>query len=68
MGGGVMSRHSHLLARIEARLIESLGGYMELPKAARYIVAWALGAQARPLGSSALSLAALHPAVSVVAR
>ena len=66
MGGGVMSRQSHLLAKIEARLIESLGGYMELPRGARYIVAPALGAQAGPLGSIALGLAALHPTVGVV--
>lgn len=65
MGGGVMSRQPHLLPKIEARLIDSLGGYMELPAGGAYIVAPALGAQAGPLGSIALGLSALHPAVRV---
>lgn len=67
MGGGVMNRQPHLLARIEARLIESLGGYMALPDGSHYIVAPTLGTQAGPLGSVALGLSALHPAVGVVA-
>ena len=66
MGGGVMTRQPHLLAKIEARLIESLGGYMQLPQGTAYIVSPALGAHAGPLGSIALGLAALHPAVGVV--
>lgn len=56
-GGGVISRQPHLIPRIEAKLIESLAGYMSLPDAAPYIVAPELGIQSGPLGSIALGLA-----------
>lgn len=57
-GGGVITRQPHLLARIEQRLTASLAGYLQLPGGQPYIVAPALGAQAGPLGSIALGLAA----------
>ena len=56
-GGGVMSRQPHLIARIEAKLIESLAGYMQLPVGGAYIVAPELGVQSGPLGSLALGIA-----------
>lgn len=55
IGGGVVSGQSHLLARIEARLIESLAGYIALPAGTDYIVAPQLGVAAGPLGSIALA-------------
>lgn len=56
MGGGVLDRQPHLLGRIEALLIESLSGYIELPRGGPYIVAPGLGDRAGPLGSIALAL------------
>ena len=56
-GGGVISRQPHLIARIEAKLIESLAGYMQLPGGGPYIVAPELGVQSGPLGSIALGVA-----------
>jgi fructokinase len=58
IGGGVIQRQPHLLARLEPMLVESLAGYMPLPKAGRYIDAPGLGDQAGPLGPIALALAA----------
>lgn len=55
IGGGVLSGQPHLLPRIEHRLRDSLGGYVELP-ASGYIVAPDLGAMAGPLGSIALAV------------
>jgi fructokinase len=54
IGGGVMERQPHLLPRIQQALIESLAGYVELPRA-DYVVAPELGAQAGPMGSIALA-------------
>lgn len=55
IGGGVMAGQSHLLGRIEARMIESLDGYLELPDSGDFIVQPLLGASAGPLGSIALA-------------
>jgi fructokinase len=57
-GGGVMNRQPHLIARIEARLEQSLAGYMRLPTDRPYIVAPELADQAGPLGSIILGIAA----------
>jgi fructokinase len=55
MGGGVVSGQPHLLDRVNAALIESLAGYMPLPRGGDYIVAPRLGDLAGPLGSIALA-------------
>jgi fructokinase len=55
IGGGVIERQPHLLDRIQQMLVESLSGYMELPKP-DYVVAPELGAQAGPMGSIALAM------------
>lgn len=56
IGGGVVDRQPHLLGRIEAMLVESLNGYMVLPKDGPYIRAPELGADAGPLGAIALAM------------
>jgi fructokinase len=58
IGGGVVTGQQHLLARIEAGLVASLGGYMRLPEGGPYIVAPALGDKAGPLGAIALAVGA----------
>lgn len=58
IGGGVLDNQPHLLARIEAMLIESLNGYMKLPHYRRYIRSPALGRDAGPLGAIALAMSA----------
>lgn len=55
MGGGVVSGQPHLLDRVNAALIESLAGYMPLPRGGDYVVAPRLGDLAGPLGSIALA-------------
>lgn len=55
VGGGVVERQPHLLPRIQAMLIESLGEYVTLPRA-DYVVAPELGEQAGPMGSIALAM------------
>ncbi|RHW19306.1 ROK family protein [Sphingomonas gilva] len=62
IGGGVVSGQSHLLGRIETRLIDSLNGYLDLPKSGDYIVAPLLGVSAGPLGSIALAANAAESA------
>lgn len=62
-GGGVMDRQSHLIPRIEARLKESLAGYMQLPEGRPYLIAPALGGQAGPMGSIILGIEAEKAAV-----
>ncbi|HEX8413837.1 MAG TPA: ROK family protein [Sphingomicrobium sp.] len=57
IGGGVMERQPHLLARIQPLLVESLNGYFNLPD--DYVRAPGLGAKAGPLGSIALALDAV---------
>lgn len=57
IGGGVVSARPELLERIEAKLIESLAGYVEPPRSGgAYITAPALGQSAGPLGPIALAL------------
>ena len=56
IGGGVMERQPHVLARIEPMLIESLGGFMPLPRTSGYLVPPALGRDAGPLGAIALAM------------
>lgn len=63
IGGGVMNKQPHLLARIEPALRESINGYLPLP-ARDYVVAPALGDQAGPLGSIALAQNALRARVA----
>jgi fructokinase len=57
IGGGVIERQPHLLPRIQRALIESLAGYVELPRS-DYVVPSELGAQAGPMGSIALAMEA----------
>jgi fructokinase len=58
IGGGVMARQPHLMARIEQRLRESLNGYVELPSDGAYVRAPELGDNAGPLGAIALAMKA----------
>jgi fructokinase len=57
IGGGVMDNQPHLLARVEQMLVESLNGYMSLPRYGPYVRAPALGRDAGPLGAIALAMA-----------
>jgi fructokinase len=59
IGGGVAVSQPHLLPRIEAALVASLNGYLDLPADGPFIVAPQLGALAGPLGSIALGGEAL---------
>ncbi|MBW0007216.1 MAG: ROK family protein, partial [Sphingomonas sp.] len=54
IGGGVVERQPHLLQRIEAKLIDSLNDYVELPHDGPYVRAPELGDDAGPLGAIAL--------------
>lgn len=56
IGGGVSDGNPHLLGRIEAMLVESLNGYMQLPAGQPYVRAPALGSNAGPLGAIALAM------------
>jgi fructokinase len=58
IGGGVIDKQPHLLERIEAKLVESLNGYMTLPSGAPYLRSPALGRDAGPLGAIALAMTA----------
>ena len=62
MGGGVMVGTSHLIPRIRAAMIDSLGGYVALPEIglAKYVVPAALGNNAGPLGAIILGRHALE--------
>jgi fructokinase len=55
IGGGVAERQPQLIRRIQQMLVESLSGYMELPRE-DYVVLPELGAQAGPMGSIALAM------------
>nr|WP_315379700.1 ROK family protein [uncultured Sphingomonas sp.] len=57
IGGGVMQRQPHLLARIDPLLRESIAGYLTVPPAP-YIVSPALSDQAGPMGPIAMALQA----------
>jgi fructokinase len=56
IGGGVVGNQPHLLERIEAMLVESLAGYVELPEGGAYVRAPGLGDNAGPLGAIALAM------------
>lgn len=58
MGGGVIERQPHLLAKIEERLVESLNGFLRLPTGGPYVRAPELGTETGPLGAIALAMAA----------
>jgi fructokinase len=58
MGGGVIERQPHLLARINERLVESLNGYVQLPADGDYVRAPDLGGDVGPLGAIALAMTA----------
>ena len=58
IGGGVVDNHPELLERIEAKLIESLNGYMTLPSGGPYLRPPVLGRDAGPLGAIALAMTA----------
>ena len=58
IGGGVLSRQPHLLEKIEAGLIESLNGFVQMPVDRPYVCAPELGDDAGPLGAIALAMAA----------
>jgi fructokinase len=58
IGGGVVKGQPHLLDRTERMLVESLAGYVELPKGEAYIRPPGLGADAGPLGAIALAMTA----------
>jgi fructokinase len=64
IGGGVLTRQPHLLARIETALLESLAGYMPIPT--DYVVAPRLGDLAGPLGSIALAADAMERHTRIV--
>jgi fructokinase len=55
IGGGVIEGQRHLLERIEAMLVASLNGYMQLPQGRPYIRYPELGPDAGPLGAIALA-------------
>lgn len=55
IGGGVINRQPHLLARIEPMLRDSLNGYIAIPDGQPYIVAPGLGDQAGPMGPISLA-------------
>ncbi|MGQ0559758.1 MAG: ROK family protein [Sphingosinicella sp.] len=58
IGGGVVERQPHLLGRIQAILVDSLNGFVELPPGGDYIRAPGLGRNAGPLGAIALAMMA----------
>ncbi|WNO52900.1 ROK family protein [Stakelama saccharophila] len=58
MGGGVISGQPHLLPRINAKVEESLAGYLPLPGDGNYVVAPQLGTVAGPMGAIALAMGA----------
>lgn len=55
MGGGVIVQHPHLLGRINARLADSLNGFIDLPFD-DYVCPPELGRDAGPLGAIALAM------------
>jgi len=58
IGGGVMVEQPHLLKRIQSKLVDSLGGFIELPQGGDYVRAPELGRDAGPLGAIALAMRA----------
>ncbi|HVU29315.1 MAG TPA: ROK family protein [Sphingomicrobium sp.] len=57
MGGGVLENQPHLLERIETMLVDSLAGYMTLPRSP-YVRPPELGRDVGPLGAIALAMKA----------
>lgn len=57
IGGGVLEQQPHLLPKIQAKLIESLAGYIQLPRD-DYVCVPQLGKDAGPLGAIALAMTA----------
>lgn len=62
IGGGVIEKQPHLLARIGQMLVESIAGYVALPAGRPYVQPPGLGRMAGPLGSIALALHAAEAA------
>jgi len=58
LGGGVLDNHPYLRPRVQATLVESLGGFLELPSGGDYVCAPTLGKDAGPLGTIALAMSA----------
>ena len=58
LGGGVIENHPHLRARVQAKLVESLNGFVKLPSEGDYVCAPLLGRNAGPLGAIALAMTA----------
>jgi len=59
IGGGVMERQPHLLAKIQSKLETSLNGFTQLPGDGDYVRSPELGSDAGPLGAIALATAAI---------
>jgi fructokinase len=55
IGGGVIERQPHLLARVGGLLARSIAGYMPIPDPGSYVCAPALGPLAGPLGPVAMA-------------
>ena len=62
IGGGVAQARPQLLKRTEQLLVESLGGYVYLPKDGAYVRPPGLGPMAGPLGAIALAMDATDAA------
>jgi fructokinase len=62
IGGGVAQAQPQLLGRTEQMLVESLGGYVNLPQNGAYVRPPGLGAMAGPLGAIALAMDAAEAA------
>ena len=58
IGGGVIAAQPQLLGQIQSKLVESLGGFLQLPSNGDYIRAPELGRDAGPLGAIALAMTA----------
>jgi fructokinase len=58
IGGGVIDQQPHLLAKVQSTLVQSLNGYIGLPRGGDYIQAPALGRDAGPLGAIAIAMSA----------
>jgi fructokinase len=58
IGGGVIAAQPQLLGQIQSKLVESLGGFLQLPSDGDYIRAPELGRDAGPLGAIALAMTA----------
>lgn len=54
----MIDRQPHLLGLIQAKLVESLNGYVSLPTDGDYVRAPELGSDAGPMGAIALAMTA----------